>query len=348
MSKVWFSALKPVLTAGASILAAIAAIDVILPLAFGPTAWWAPPPIEYDAVDHLSSRIAAVEKKKSAGDLDDARLVAVLGMSSARDALDSTMLPAHDPWRRDWLILTSEGTTISLYNLYGDSLFESDVRPRQFVIAVNELMLHSFDRAWFDAQQDFSAHLRNRQFAKIPKDCSWLYRNHGRLEDWFMLLMKRANNKIRRALHQPMYDWYAPEGDAFLPTAVARPALTAPADELALQWEAYELLLKPGQFPRDNPQVLELKELVGRARRHGAAVSIVVLPESAALRALYPPIAAQRFQEAVEAAAAGRPLPVIDLRAALPDEMYYDYIHPNAQGRAKISAMLPALLQMPN
>jgi lysophospholipase L1-like esterase len=67
----------------------------------------------------------------------------------------------------------------------------------------------------------------------------------------------------------------------------------------------------------------------------------VLMPESSQIRSLEPPIAATRFSEAVARASTPQnPLRVVDLRDSMPDELFFDYVHLNDEGRARFSAFL--------
>jgi lysophospholipase L1-like esterase len=64
------------------------------------------------------------------------------------------------------------------------------------------------------------------------------------------------------------------------------------------------------------------------------------MPESSALRAIYPPVAQTEFDELAQKLR----LQVVDLRASMPDDLFYDRAHLNAQGRQRLSSELPLLL----
>jgi hypothetical protein len=90
-----------------------------------------------------------------------------------------------------------------------------------------------------------------------------------------------------------------------------------------------------------NSQVKALAEVVHRFRQWGSRVVCVLMPESSEYRSLYSPPIDAVFDQALRFSAQGQAIPVIDLRNALEDTFFYDYAHLNADGRGRLSAILP-------
>jgi lysophospholipase L1-like esterase len=93
-------------------------------------------------------------------------------------------------------------------------------------------------------------------------------------------------------------------------------------------------------------QYVDNTRQIDALRRRGAAVVCLLMPESSALRAMQPPVIAAAFNRALEAVAeSSGPLRVIDLRQAMPEELFVDYGHMNEAGRQALSEKIPQLAQ---
>ena len=99
-------------------------------------------------------------------------------------------------------------------------------------------------------------------------------------------------------------------------------------------------LFDAATFSPDAPNLAELVRLIGDLRRAGAEVVIVVLPEMERLRLLDLPEPPRLLDAALRQAFASSAPPVLDLRDAIPDSMFYNLDHLNAAGRAAFTARL--------
>jgi len=326
--------------------ASLAALDFALGLSLGARPTWLPASFGSDILDQFGARMAKVELLKRSGQIDEQNLVAVIGLSPAREGLDPQILAASDPQNRRWLILGAEGRTFATLEIYGRTLTDSAVRPSLVVLAISQAMLHHDDHAEpvLASPRLLPHHLRHLQLNHALLDTSWLYRNRDSLADEFTLLTYEAARCLRAALGLPMSATYAPEADPWSSwTAVFVPH--ADAAHMAAQWRGHQDLLVPDQFQSVDRQINALRQLVDRSRARGAEVDLVLMPETSRLRALEPPIVNERFAQALAAASDGTPLKVIDLRSAIPDELFWDDAHLNPQGRKQLSTLLPAILK---
>jgi hypothetical protein len=337
--------LRGPLIASAVVGLAILLLDMALQAALGTSPDWLAAAFSSEVLDQCGSRLARVEQLERAGQVSDQRLVAVVGLSPVREGIDPQMLAAADPEKRNWLVLGSQGRTFATLEVFVRALAESPVHPRLVVLGIVPAMLHHEDRA---EPQDASPrlllhHLRQHRYYHVALDASWLMRNRDSLADESSLLVYESQRLMRWVFGLPMSATYPPEKDPWTSwTEVYGEHSTAALTEL--QWQGHKTLLVPSQFRDVRRQSQALRNMVTELRRHGSDVVCVLMPETQRLRNLYPPIVGQKFGDAVAMARADGSLPVIDMRADIPDDMFFNDAHLNPRGRKRLSSELPALL----
>lgn len=83
-----------------------------------------------------------------------------------------------------------------------------------------------------------------------------------------------------------------------------------------------------------------LERVRATCSRHGSALYVVNLPELSHNRALYRPGRYEAYLDAVRSALPG--VPLLDLREALSDELFYDSCHPTLSGSIEVSDRIAA------
>lgn len=340
------SRLLPIAKAAAGAAGAMVLLDLMLLLLFGTTPRGMPPPFDSATITKFCGRVAAFEKLQAGGEVSDRQLVAIVGVSTTETDLDPGVLAATDPRKQKWLVVGTGGRNFTQLSLYSEPLLESAVRPRLVVLGIHPFMLRSDERDEWDKSIDPVGHLRPLQPALLAKDFSWLDRNHGRLEDESNLLVLKATDRLRGILGLPMYHWYQVDDRPFDYWNAEYVVGDKAQDYFkATQWELFLRELVPGQFVPENGQPQTLRALVEKMRGRGSEVVCVLMPEGSQFRSLCPPIIAARFAEAVAAASTPQnPLQVVDMRASMPDAVFYDYVHLNQEGRLRFSRLLATRL----
>jgi hypothetical protein len=339
------SRLRDALTALAAVAAALLLLDVALQITLGTRPAWLVASFSADLLSDIGSRLARVEQLERAGQVNDQKLVAVIGLSPVREGIDPATLDAADPEKRDWLVLGAQGRTLATLEIFGRALADSPVRPKLVVLGLVPAMVHHDDSAEpFEASPRLLLrHLRQHRVYHVLLDASWLLRNRDSLADESTLLIYESQRLMRSICRLPMSATYPPEKNPWTSwTAVTGEHASAAMTEL--QWEGHKMLLAPAQFRDVKRQIDALRNLVAELREHGSDVICVIMPESQRLRQIYPPIVEERFADAIAAAREKEPLPVIDLRGDIPDDLFFDDAHVNPRGRQRLSSELPALL----
>jgi len=339
-----FRLLKPLGAAAAS-LAAILVLDVLLSAACGETPRWLPPLFGTDRFADFENRVTQFEDMKRSGSVRDDHLIAVLGLSQVRHDMDPRALSANDPWHREWLVLGTEGRNFRQIALPSRVLIHSRLRP------ATVLLMLAFSQTLPDAKYtaDESLHmvltnLRHRQFWQAARDCSWLVRHRLMFLEEATLFHYEATRRVRNLFSLPMSVTYTPAFDPFAPwPKLGRDGGLIAPDE----WEGRKAMMVARSFANMGENFQSLVDLVRDLRVMGSKVVVVLAPETSRLRDLYPAVAVDAFNEALDEASNGEPLPVIDLRAVMPDAAFGgDDAHLNSEGREEFSAKMPALLEL--
>jgi hypothetical protein len=171
----------------------------------------------------------------------------------------------------------------------------------------------------------------------------WLDRNQKSLYNSALTFNYEALADVRRVFHMGTAAAALPAPDPWdVPNL---PGLRGDAADWAGKWGYRTQLLNPSHYQNPSRNIQAFARLVAELRGRGAHVIVMIMPETARLRALYPPLVPEQFHQALNAAAAGETLPVIDLQAAISDDMFYDDAHLNTPGKEYFSAMVPPLIQ---
>jgi hypothetical protein len=319
--------LRSLLLACVAVGVGLAVVDVGLRCALGADPGWMPPRF-YNYARHFGDRIARVELMKRAGQVDEKRLVVVMGTSSVQFGLDPGTLEQNDPLGRHWLVLGTSGASILNVGIDTEPFMDSSLHPSVILVAMHVWMLHRDD------------HIEHRSAPSSFDRISWLGRHHLDLENLLVIECDRAFLGVGRLLNRPYWEIYTPAQDPWRERFDFQRDHLPPSD-LAWQWESLQFESAANQYQGNDYEVNCFCRLIRQLREHCQRVVCVLMPESSPLR---PDATAAEasFRQAV--AALGQGLEIVDLRASMPDSMLYDYNHLNSAGRAKFSAMLPSII----
>ena len=110
-----------------------------------------------------------------------------------------------------------------------------------------------------------------------------------------------------------------------------------------------DILEGGGQYPalrstQPDPAVVgaHFERLRALAAAHGSRVFVLLMPEASWRRAFYEPGIYEAYQSTVIEAAA--PLPVMNFREAIPDELYFDNLHLRRQGAKRLSRQVADIM----
>jgi hypothetical protein len=338
--------LRGVLATAATAFVLTFAIDAFIAVVYGETRGRFPTAIAPDLINLFGSRVARFEQMKQSGQVNDANLLAVLGMSTAAVGLDPKTLDAADPLHRDWLILAGRGGTFVQLEFYSRPLLQSTLHPSVVVLAIHQSMLNRGDNPIADPVHlsELPHHLLHLQLLHALYDSSWIFRNRGYALSAGNMFLYDSAHILRAAFSLPTAAEFAPEADPWsMWTEDWMDPSKLHTDPAGLDRHRQVLtgLFTQERFTGIDHQIGALHELIGELRSRGARVVLLLMPECSELRNRYPQFVRDDFATAV----AGQPVTVIDQRTAIPDNQYYDLAHMNRQGCRAFSQVLPTIIQ---
>jgi hypothetical protein len=341
---------KPLLVVGLSLALALLCLDTVLGTVFSEHLGWAAPAMDSNLLDDWGRRIARVERMQTDGELNPAYLVAVLGMSSVREDLDSAILGMHDPRHRSWLILGASGGNLTQLQQYSFTLTSSRLSPSVVVLGIHKSMLQDEEQVvpHADLHKLAAALLRGRVISAIREAglLTWFGRHNDALSNWAIMAVHHARLALNRRQLLQMDAIYRPLDDPWSVNS-SYGSIRAAAADLASQAEGLRSGLRPERYSPLNPQVRALADLVHRFRQRGSRVLCLLMPESSDYRSLYSPKIDAMFDQALRFSAQGQAIPVIDVRDMLEDTLFYDHAHLNPDGRRRLSELLPHKILAP-
>ena len=268
------------------------------------------------------------KRVKLAPRLDGRPLVLMLGSSRTGLAFHGKRLEATYPVAAFNYGIPAGGPVTQLVTL--DRLLASGVKPALLLVEVLPAMLQDQggpprEAGWLYADRLTSAErdtVIRHGFPAAAVNKRW---RESVLFPAYALrfqLMCRINPS---ALPWPLrFDWSRGADECGYGSLVDQTPTPADRDRRFAQTKAeYEAILR--DYHPGGPAVDALRELLDRCREAGVPVRLVLMPESAAFRALYGPGADDRLKAAL-------PADVVDAREWLPDDAFNDGHHMLARG----------------
>lgn len=279
-------------------------------------------------LDWTGGRIAGIEKARR--DSPDARrpLAVVMGFSTAFEGLVPELLDASDPRGRKWVNLAARGGSFSELTYYVRPLTWSELQPDLIVLGVHPgFMAGRINVGDFD-----EAHWKT-----ALRRISWFVFNRNRINITLRRMLSDLRAELFLDLDLPLDALFPPPADPWAEQrgyeGHAKPAV------LAKQMHGFERLgwFRPAHYREDDSEVAAAHEVIRACEEKAKHVVIVFMPESSSVRGRMPPEAEATFRRAL----VGLPYqpPIIDLRDRVPDAVFFDYTHPNPDGRPIISKL---------
>lgn len=311
------------------VLGVLVVLDVVLRLAVGITPAALLRTSFHDPVNHerVAGRVSGV-----IADADRASPIAVIiGSSSAQDGFVAAELAAADPTHRRWLNLATTGSSFDELRYTFGPLFASELDADLLVIAIHPAWLAGrvVDDPAFDAILISSTAPRT----------SWLLFNRGRVNH----LARSALADLREwlllgQLGVPFDGVYPPTREPWRDPPRTDGAWNARFAQNQMETWRRKRWFEASWFARADEEVEAAAAVVAAAQHTAKRVVVVFMPESSTLRAAIPDEAEAAFRRALARLAA--PPQVLDLRAAIPDELFKDHIHLGGRGAQVLSTML--------
>jgi hypothetical protein len=330
------------------VVAAMVALNVILTLAVG----FAPPALrraellDPDTKLSISERVAAVQQSIRSGGWTERELAVVIGLSTAREGIDPITFERATGGKFRLLNIAGSGGSFRELQFYYQNVFASHLRPRVVILAVHPSWLSG--RA-VRPQADSLGEVVGNLLGK-PTETSWIpLRSWLSGHVWIFGNRVAINTEIRtamlslRGLLGELMDLEPGDlvgSDDPWEASIRYGDLHASAEFLSTQlrqWEAFGWF-DAHSFDRDTDETAALDDLLRRLKAFAPTTLLVLMPESVEFRSRVPAMAVDRLSRVVLG-----PYPemaILDLRASMPDEYFYDHAHLNAAGREAFSNLI--------
>lgn len=307
----------------------------------------APEPLNYSELvdpytrETIAARVATVERMWQDPRTRSPRLAVVLGLSTAREGIDPFQIhqAAHEGLRL--LNIAASGGSFREMRRYAEPLLDSELKPDTVVLAVHP--------SWLAGRQlhpapvgspivrggdgEVSTSGKIQQLKRWVIQSAWVLDNRPGIHSEIRRVMQTWRAHLRRWINMPPAG-PAQEGDDYPWTVqVAYQDQHASPEFLESQLREWASAgwFDPGRFGVQTAEAQVLRSLLEDARGKARNLVVVLMPEADAFRREVPPRAAETLIDIVHEV--DMRIPILDLRASLPAEMFRDQAHLNAGGR---------------
>lgn len=328
--------------AGLGLAVAVAVADLLLTSLVGPTSRWLPHgeyPADRGVLTMTGNRLVGADRAlRREGAESSSTLGVLLGQSTLECGLDPAALDADDGLAIRWLNLFGKGGSVHKIGDIVDLLHASGMRPSVAVFAINPYMLVGND---YRRIREAEIRATNNRI----KPWVWTWENRILANHLVQMAIHDARVRLFRASGLGLAPLFAPEPSPWETPPVIREHRPAAELEDRLAYNRKIGWLDPRNYTTSGSNAVALADQIREFRAIGTEVVIVVLPLRSRFREALPPESRACLASIARDATPGRPVPIIDLEAALPDAMFLDLDHIDVEGRALCSRLLAARLR---
>ncbi len=318
-------------------------LDLGLARLFGRANAWHRPNIFWAFVRRVGSQVAAAEQLQRAGRLPPDRLAVVAGVSSVLRGFDGRVLHEHDPCHRHWLVLGGGGGSVTRLEVYLQPLLHSPLQYGHVYLGLHPILF--WDGAHPEPLREDIEDLLGGVEPALLKQVQATLLQHS----WLGMRWKRAHESWRVTLYQTRLRLLSAMGlgcesthpaasDPWAPYEMPTADCDTP-EGLANQWDRLRPRCRPERYTAADGERAALMRVVHALRKRGAVVTVLRMPEHSRLRRELDPRVVAHFEAAVAAAGGTVPVPLLDLSAAVPDDLFFDHTHLNPLGRSQLSTL---------
>ncbi|MCB9664483.1 MAG: hypothetical protein H6732_10230 [Alphaproteobacteria bacterium] len=299
--------------------------------------------LDPERLESIGSRVSAALAQRG-----DAPVAVLLGQSATREGFDVDLLAEADPGPRRWLNLGASGGSIRQLHYYAEGYLYADLHPELLVVSVQVQWLSEPDRRVRDQRVQAST--------PGPLGMLFFFRDRNSLGNLLRHAARTSALDLWRATGLPGPVVFPPEAYRHFrmdgepdpddpwdsPRRYAGPhASEAYLEQLVAHWSEYGWF-DPAAYDPEGPEPRELALLLRRLRPTADRLVLLHPPQHSALRTRVPGAADASFDAALQAS--GVDAVVVDHRAAMPDHLFHDHGHLDAEGRAVYSRWFPGAL----
>ena len=289
-----------------------------------------------------------------------ARLGLLVGSSSLDWGVDAARMPRMDESRpMRWLSIAAMGSTIEDNARMASMVFRAGLKPEVVVLALGPASLASRINILDDPTSPDLAvlreHVSRRHPVLVKEDLEgylllpWnrVFPNRSRIGRWARVMLFDARLDLFAALGHGPEDLGPPLRDPWSALPWWTEGIHESPEVLDKQFKglADAGVFEAGSYSADSQNARNLVRLVRDLRAAGSEVVVALFPEAERRRVAEPPEFLGSTEEALRRAFGDAAPPVLDFRAAMPADAFFDLSHLNPIGRAAFTEKLGRALQ---
>lgn len=344
---------KGLLTVAAGLLCAFVLLNAALLAAFGREPAMFDDPdrqLAWSQLERMGAQVAGVEQQMRRNGKDDQPAFGViLGQSTTLRGINPAILEKNAEPHRPWLLLNGFGSSFVKLHYYAQTLLASDLRPGAIMLGLHETMLAGQDRE--DAEPAAPVDVDEANDKKVT---GWRLRRAIMHPIWVRTQRADISHHVNMALFEARLAMHKTlgSGAVSLFTPAERPWRASSRDDLPPRrpnaflrrqvngWRDFGWY-DPASYDTANRHADAFRKLIDGCDALGPKrIVIVLMPVTSDLRSWLPPEAMQAMRRLIDEVSGGRPIVVLDLRDAMPDDAFADYAHLNPGGREVFSGIL--------
>ena len=336
--------------------------SVCLSAIIGPRSRWLPgddPTMPLEGYSMVGGKLSGVlrQTKNGAQPPDLNSLGIFVGSSTIECGVDPVELSRTTPWH--WLTLHGAGPNLRDFSRILQLVSRARLHPKIVVLVINRGMLAQSTRYLSDERSFDSApiraHIASRQLGLAKKDLETLllvpwnraFPHRTRINHLLRYALLLSKLRMFQACGLGVESLFPPERDPWSVPAKWVTGLHVPDDALDKQWKGLGTKdwFESTSYRADGPNAKALSELIEQSRERGVRLCVLLVPETKALRQAIPREADFCLSSILmRYRGPGGPV-LIDLVDSLPDDLFYDLVHLNADGRKELTTRLAPIMR---
>lgn len=346
------------LAVSAGLLCALALCNAVLLAALGqqPELFNDPDKqLAWSQLERMGGQVAGVELEVARQDPATAEPYGVLlGQSTMLRGIDPVLMEHHSEPPTRWLLLNGFGSSFVKLNYYAQTLLASRLRPKVIVLGLHTTMLAGQDRdnePTDDDRDNGEDHgQRDWRVRRFVLQLIWVRTQRADISHHTNMALFELRLALHRGLGSGAAGLFRPEKNPW--SIEERGELPARHEERIKRqknnWRAFGWF-DAGTYATTSRHADAFRRLIAGCDSLGPQrIVIIQMPITSELRGWLPPESDAAMRRLIDEVSVGRPVSVIDLRDAMPDEYFADYAHLNPAGREVFSAMLAERLNALN
>lgn len=297
--------------------------------------------LAWSQLEKSGAQVSGVELAMRRGDPDKhTGLGVVLGQSTAMRGIDPDALESAGGLPGRWLLINGFGSSFVKLHYYAQTFLASELRPGVVVLGLHETMLAGQDSETDESLDNDKGLLRR---AKQLGTLHWVRKQRKNVSHFAGMELFEFRLALHGAIGSGAVGLFEPADEPWR-MSEREQAVADKAAQLA-HWQRFGWF-DPATYQGDNAQTDAFRSLMSGLEAMGTPeVVIVLMPMSSELRDVLPGEADQRMRSLIDEVGAGRSVRVVDMRDAMPDDAFFDYVHLTPAGREAFTQKLAEALK---